>query len=143
MHIRITFLISLAFALWLSPVFAQGRGGAPPQAPTAQTAPASDSTPRVETYGISDDKTSLNRGRCRRRARRVRPVEQRPAGAVHGAVPGLRQERAEMGIRSPLSDRGQRAAVELGRVHEQLHGHDRALRSVMSHNAFLRILVAQ
>jgi carboxypeptidase C (cathepsin A) len=43
----------LTLLLFASPVFAQGRGGAPPPTP-----PSSDSTPRVETAGEKEEKIS-------------------------------------------------------------------------------------
>ena len=57
--------------------------------------------------------------------RGVRSVEHRAAGRVHRAVPGLREERAEVGERICTTRLGQRLPVELDDP-EPLHGHDRA-----------------
>ena len=71
--------------------------------------------------------------RRRRRAtppasrRRVRSVEHRRCRVAYtGALQDYVEERAEVGDRPALPDVGQRATVELGRVPERLHGHDRA-----------------
>ncbi|PYR07469.1 MAG: hypothetical protein DMF99_22835 [Acidobacteria bacterium] len=66
----------------------------------------------------------LDRRRRRRRAAGVRHLEQRAAGSVHVDVPGIREERSEVGNGSSLPDVGQREAVDLRS--EPLHGHDRA-----------------
>src|SRR5256714_1733553 len=55
----------------------------------------------------------LDRRRRRRRAAGVRHLEQRAAGSVHVDVPGIREERSEVGNGSSLPDVGQREAVDL------------------------------